>query len=96
MPHSAITLGVLTDAAQYLARTDGYLSQRLLYVENRWLAPLAEDDLDEDLRTDLDRVRKAIQQTYNTFTLQTAADTLVTMLMRYAGRLQADHQSRYD
>jgi hypothetical protein len=91
MPHSPITLGVLTDAVMYLARTDGYLSQRLLYVDQRWLGPLSEDELDEDLRTDLEAIRRVIRQTRNTFTLHWAAETLVTMLLRYAGRLQADH-----
>jgi hypothetical protein len=90
MPHSPITLGVLTDAVMYLARTDGYLSQRLLYVDQRWLEPLSEDELDEDLRTDLEAIRRAIRQTWNTFTLHWAAETLVTMLLRYGGRLQAD------
>jgi hypothetical protein len=92
MPHSAIVLGVLTDAVMSLAHTDGYLSQRLLYIDSRWLAPLSEDELDEDLQADLAAVRKAIHQTHNTFSLQTAADTLVTMLLRYAGRLQADQR----
>jgi hypothetical protein len=59
MPHSPITLAVLTDAVMYLARTDGYLSQRLLYVDQRWLAPLSEDELDDDLRTDLGMIRHA-------------------------------------
>jgi hypothetical protein len=90
MPHSPITLGVLTDAVMYLARADGYLSQRLLYVDQRWLAPLSEDELDDDLRADLAMIRRAIRETHNTFTLHWAAETLVTMLMRYAGRLQAD------
>ena len=90
MPHSPITLGVLTDAVMYLARTDGYLSQRLLYVDQRWLAPLSEDELDEDLRTDLEAIRRVIRETRNTFTLHWAAGTLVTMLLRYAGRLQSD------
>jgi hypothetical protein len=94
MSYSPITLGVITDAVMYLARTDGYLSQRLLYIDGRWLADLAEDELDDDLRTDLNRVRKAIVQTHNSFTLQTAADTLITLLMRYAGRLQAQQLSR--
>jgi hypothetical protein len=95
MAHSPIILGVLTDAIMALAHSDGYLSQRLLYIDSRWLAPLAEDELDDDLQADLKAVRKTIHQTYNTFSLQTAADTLVTMLLRYAGRLQADqHSSR--
>jgi hypothetical protein len=92
MPHSPIILGVLSDAVMSLAHTDGYLSQRLLYIDNRWLAALAEDELDEDIAADLAAVRKSIHQTYNTFSLQTAADTLVTILLRYAGRLQADQQ----
>jgi hypothetical protein len=91
MPYSPIILAVLTDAVMYLARTDGYLSQRLLYVDQRWLGPLSEDELDEDLRTDLEAIRRVIRQTRNTFTLHWAAETLVTMLLRYAGRLQADH-----
>jgi hypothetical protein len=95
MTYSPIVLGVLTDVVLNLVRTDGYLSQRLLYIDGRWLADLdQEEELDDDLRTDLNRVRTAIRQTHNTFTLQTAAETLVTMLMRYAGRLQAQQQSR--
>jgi hypothetical protein len=90
MPHSPITLAVLTDAVMYLARTDGYLSQRLLYIDQRWLAPMTEDELDDDLREDLAAIRRVIRQTRNTFTLHWAAETLVTMLLRYAGRLQAD------
>ena len=90
MPHSPITLAVLTDAVMYLARTDGSLSQRLLYIDKRWLEPMTEDELDDDLRTDLEAIRRVIRQTRNTFTLQWAAETLVTMLLRYAGRLQAD------
>jgi hypothetical protein len=92
MPHSPIVLGVLTDAVMALAHSDGYLSQRLLYIDGRWLAPLSEDELDDDLQADLEAVRRTIHQTHNTFSLQTAADTLVTMLLRYAGRLQADQQ----
>ena len=91
MPYSPIILAVLTDAVMCLARTDGYLSQRLLYVDQRWLEPMSEDELDEDLRTDLEAIRRVIRQTRNTFTLHWAAETLVTMLLRYAGRLQADH-----
>ena len=87
--YSPITFGVLTDLVMYLARTDGSVSQRLLYVDARWLAPLSEDELDDDLRTDLQWIRRAIQQTHNSLTLQSAADTLVTMLLRYAGRMRA-------
>jgi hypothetical protein len=94
MSHSPITLGVLTDLVMYVARTDGYLSQRLLYADSRWLADLAADELDDDLHGDLEWIRKAIVESHDTFILQSAADTLVTMLMRYAGRLQADQQQR--
>jgi len=54
------------------------------------LAPLAEEALGEDLPVDLQAVRKAIHRTHNTFSLQTAADPLVTNLMRSAGRLQGE------
>ena len=43
-----LTLGVITDAVMYLAHTDGYLSQRFLYIDSRWLADLAEDELDDE------------------------------------------------
>jgi hypothetical protein len=94
MPHSPITLGVLTDAVMYLAHTDGSLSQRLLYIDQRWLAPLTDDDLDDDLRDDLSAIRRKILQTHRPATLQWAADTLVTIMVRYAGRLQADHAAK--
>ena len=92
MPHSPIILGVLTDAVMYVARTDGYLSHRLLYADARWLADLAEDELDEDLKTDLTFIRNAITHSGDTVTLLSAADMLVTMLLRYAGRLNADQR----
>ena len=92
MAHWPITLAVLTDAVMYLARSGGSLSQRLLYFESRWLAALAEDDLDDDLRPDLDWIRRSILQTHSTLTLQKTAETMVTMLLRYAGRLQADQR----
>jgi hypothetical protein len=59
--YSAIILGVLTHAVTYPARADGYLSQRLLYVDSCWLAPLADDELDDGVPVDLEAVCKVIR-----------------------------------
>jgi hypothetical protein len=86
MPFSRQTLTLISEAVGYLARSEGPLLGRLLYVDNLWLATIQPADLDNDLLDHLNEFHQILQWDTSTQELQQAADTLVLILVQYSAR----------